>query len=183
MAMTSMSVIFAVFILHIHHRGNLNKRAPPWLRKISHIMARLVCVKTSPVLHNDIMSELESRNNAGAYNKGFRINSLRRVTLSPLSKKGSHKYYIHQQNSRGAELTYRLKHVEDDVLRNLRLVVGKHEQEEIQHYLSKEWEDIAIVFDRFLFWIFFITACSATLALLVLKPLTKDITIDPSQFN
>ena len=82
---------------------------------------------------------------------------------------------------RSESLTYKIKHVEEDVLRNLRMVIDKHDKEELQHYISKEWEDIAIVFDRFLFWIFFVTACTATLSLLVFKPLTKDINIETSE--
>ncbi len=143
------------------------------------------------------------------------MNSLRHVTLSPLSGKNDRnssppspapaahvdsspaRYYLHHPQgsdsnsttttttTRGHQtesLTYKIKHVEEDVLRNLRMVIDKHDKEELQHYVSKEWEDIAIVFDRFLFWIFFMTACTATLFLLVFKPLTKDINIETSKF-
>ena len=189
MAMTSMSVIFAVFILHLHHRGNLNRRAPPLLRRASCVLGRLVCVRTSPVLSSDILSELEERITPGVstFNKGFRVNSLRHVTLSPIGQKESPRYYLHKETTAAARgcsesLTYKIERVEEDVLRNLRLVIDKHDKEELQNYVSKEWEDIAIVFDRFLFWIFFITACTATLSLLVFKPLTKDMDIESSKF-
>ena len=187
MAMTSMSVIFAVFILHLHHRGNLDRRAPPWLRRASCVLSRVVCVRTSPVLTSNILSDIEERLTPGvsSYNKGFRVNSLRHVTLSPIGQESA-RYYSHKENAaaarkRSESLTYKIKHVEEDVLRNLRMVIDKHDKEELQHYISKVWEDIAIVFDRFLFWIFFVTACTATLSLLVFKPLTKDINIETSQ--
>ena len=185
--MTSMSVIFAVFIIHLHHRGNLDRRAPPWLRRTSCVLGRVVCVRTSPVLSSNILADIEERLTPGvsSYNKGFRVNSLRHVTLSPIGQKES-RYYLHKEKTassrgRSESLTYKIKHVEDDVLRNLRMVIDKHDKEELQHYISKEWEDIAIVFDRFLFWIFFVTACTATLSLLVFKPLTKDINIETSE--
>ncbi len=99
---------------------------------------------------------------------------------------GSHRTTItHNRTTasgRADSLTYKIKHVEEDVLRNLRMVIDKHDKEELQHYISKEWEDIAIVFDRFLFWIFLVSACTATLSLLVFKPLTKDIDIESSKF-
>ena len=50
MAMTSLSVIFAVFVLHVHHRGSLNRRAPLWLRKSALRMAKVVCSTPSPYL-------------------------------------------------------------------------------------------------------------------------------------
>ena len=45
MAMTSLSVVFAVFVLHIHHRGSQDVRAPRWLRHFAlEVVARALCM-------------------------------------------------------------------------------------------------------------------------------------------
>ena len=49
MAMTSLSVVFSVFVLHIHHRGSHNIRAPAWLRQLTFFyLAPALGVVTSP---------------------------------------------------------------------------------------------------------------------------------------
>ncbi len=177
MAMTSLSVILAVFVLHIHHRGSLNRRAPMWLRKLSLQLGTLFYVTPSPYLKASI-KEREDNNSGtellrpgiGSYNHGFRVKSLRNVTLTALEN-GE---YLLQRDPRKS---CRIRHAEDEVIKHLRYIIEKHDREEVMNCVNKEWEDIAVVCDRFLFWLFFLTALAATLALLVFKPLTKNITI------
>ncbi|KAI0214558.1 Acetylcholine receptor subunit alpha-L1, partial [Lamellibrachia satsuma] len=44
MGLTSLSVIFSVLVLNVHHRGDRETRAPYWLRRIAlHYISRVMC--------------------------------------------------------------------------------------------------------------------------------------------
>lgn len=75
MAMTSLSVVFSVFVLHIHHRGSHNIRAPVWLRSFAfHYLAPALCVVTSSDYErkcfNDVSCWTSRRTWSNAYANG-----------------------------------------------------------------------------------------------------------------
>ena len=185
MAMTSMSVVFSVFVLHIHHRGSLSRRAPPWLRRATLVLSRIVCVKPSPLLsYGEPKQEVDkkplSRSGYSSFNQGFRINSLRNVTVKTLE---NGEYIIHKDSNAQERIARKLRHAEDEVLSQLRLIIDRHEREDVNLKINREWEDIGLVFDRALFWCVFTISTSVTLSLLVFKPLTKDVRIEDYLLN
>ena len=189
MAITSMSVIFGVFILHIHHRGTLNRRASPSLRRCTLSLSRMLCVKPSPViLMNSRTPESFTANESdlhrmhsgfGSFNQGFKFNSLRNVTLKTLE---NGQIQLQEKpntgNNNANDRSSNIQRAEEEVLHHLRGIIEKQSREDTMNIISREWEDIAIVFDRFLFWMFLFIALFTTLALLVLLPLAKEISID-----
>ncbi|ELU10286.1 hypothetical protein CAPTEDRAFT_201263 [Capitella teleta] len=108
MAMTSASVVFSVFVLHIHHKGGRGNRAPLWLR---------------------------------------------RFTLKYLAT------YLCTQK---------------ELLKCVRHVLDKQDRDELERHVIREWEDVAAVVDRLLFWLFALLTLFSSLALLVFKPLAKE---------
>ena len=70
MGMTSLSVVFSVFVLHIHHKGTRGVRAPYWVRNFSYeILARVLCLQRgSKSLHSEDETDPKQRK------KGFSMN-------------------------------------------------------------------------------------------------------------
>lgn len=193
MAMTSMSVIFSVFVLHIHHRGNLHRRAPSWLRKTALVLSKVVCHRPSPLLSQSKQEflrkqqqqqrsiKMSMRTGYGSFNQGFKLSPLRNVTLRTME---NGEYSIQPSNN-GESHCHDVKHngrvapsLEEELLAQLQVIVKRYEKEDSEIRVNSEWEDIAIVFDRVLFVFMCSMATTVTLSLLIFKPLTKSVSID-----
>ena len=210
MAMTSMSVIFSVFVLHVHHRGSLCRRAPGWLRRTALTLSRFVCHQATPLLSAKLGPSCGDpsagssrrapqsprrrilRAGYGSFNQGFRMSSLRNVTLKAME---NGEYSIQQTSGGGGQsqppgsgesnscsleqlALRRMKQTEEEMLLQLRTIIDCYHREEREVKINREWADIAIVFDRALFWFMFVLATTVTLSLLIFKPLTKSVSID-----
>ena len=187
MAMTSMSVVFSVFILHLHHLGERGSRAPRWLRRLAiGWLSRVVCIRTQRHLRWD--ETLRDRGEKlhpgfGSFNEGFKIppppKSLYKVENGQL-----HLHISEQDNKHLEQIAMNYQRAENELLKYLRVVMEKHDREELHGYMMKEWEDIAAVFDRLLFWMFFTVTVTASIGLLVLKPATKSsLSLDDVALN
>lgn len=71
----------------------------------------------------------------------------------------------------------------DELIKKLDKMLTQHEKllnklnKANQWYVNKEWHDISEVFDRFLFWFYFVLTTIITVVILVLAPLGKTVTL------
>lgn len=63
--------------------------------------------------------------------------------------------------------------IQEEILRSLRYIVQRQEQEDHRIRVVNEWRQIALVIDRILFWIFFIVTVMSSLSFLVIVPLHR----------
>ena len=191
MAMTSMSVVFSVFVLHIHHKGGRGNRAPIWLRKITlKYFSRFLFVRISKFFqwdHN--MDDLRAKIRPGfsSLNQGFR--TLNQSPGRGTSPKQTSVYRMENGQlhvnlncpdshcSHLERLSAKYHQTEKELLRYVHSVLEKQDRDELERHVIREWEDIAAVFDRFLFWIFTLLTLFSSLALLVFKPLSKAVLV------
>ena len=195
MAMTSMSVVFSVFILHLHHRGGHSHRAPSWLRKLAlSFMSRAMCMCLHPnrqdwdrgrdkdSVHTHIQPGYSS------FNEGFRVQSAKyRVENGQLHRQTDsggqrddkpEEAYGGGSGNAGKQSCFRYRQAEAEILRYLRLVLSKQDKLDSERLVIQEWEQISRVFDRLFFYIFFLVAVFATISLLVLKPMSKNVSLN-----
>lgn len=61
----------------------------------------------------------------------------------------------------------------DDILKNVKNIVDKREEDDGENEVLNEWKEVASVVDRFLFIIFFIITAITTSVLLVFIPIWR----------
>ena len=187
MAMQAFSVIFCVFVLNIHYRGAHNRRAPLWLRRFAtRVIGRALCIK-SRYINDSLLDEINIDLDPfvydagyGTFNRGFKLNSNSNVH-APASHESSKNSSPHVRMSKTNGRTSRqtdIRRTEEEVIQHLRLILNKQTRHDMEAVVVREWEDIASILDRFLFWFFFIVAFLATLSMLVFSPMVKDVKFD-----
>ena len=253
MAMTSLSVVFSVFVLYVHHKGNRGVRAPSWLRKFSfQVMARILCMQSgSQSLRLGIQDDNEGETHDLQFNSdnhhthnspNIRYSSMHRNRPSngnhPHHKnRRNHSDHSEQHNNhvedrdiysdmvnsssrlhnpteniyvkengqillppynisyvRGSAGMYNNKEQEqqsnlsglkskwfqshDELLSHLKWIVTRQRQEDIEHRIVREWQDVGSLCDRLLLIVFTSITAISTIGLLVLKPMTKSMNIE-----
>lgn len=63
--------------------------------------------------------------------------------------------------------------IQEEILRTLRYILQRQEQEDHRIRVVNEWRQIALVIDRILFWIFFVVTVVSSLSFLVIVPLHR----------
>lgn len=63
--------------------------------------------------------------------------------------------------------------VQDEILRSLRYLMSKQEQEEQNMKIVNEWRQIATVLDRALFWVFLVGTLVSSISFLVIVPMER----------
>ena len=187
MAMTSMSVVFSVFVLHLHHKGGRRVRAPRWLRWVAlHILARILFVRTQRQIRwNERLEDYSAKVKPGygTFNDGFRLQSMK--NLYRVENGQLHRCYTNRTtNDSGKKVNDKHakgRQAENQILKYLRHVLERQEVKDLENVVVREWEEISRVFDRLLFVLFSSTALLATLSLLVFKPLAKDVSVNIPQ--
>lgn len=87
-------------------------------------------------------------------------------------KRRSHQITSSKVNgsSSGSQCTTR---VQEEILRTLRCILQRQEQEDYRIRVINEWRQIALVIDRILFWIFFVVTVVSSLTFLVIVPFQR----------
>ena len=84
----------------------------------------------------------------------------------------------HQTIDPGSSLTpndlRRLK-VMEEILRYLKIMVAKRDEDDNQAELVTEWQQVAAILDRFLFWFFLLTTIVSTVVMMVIVPMLRDL--------
>ena len=217
MAMTSMSVVFSVFVLTVHHRGSRGVRPPKWLRVLTiDIMApRLFCSCLSkPNTHistnrwdprqrhssikfydsevnmiaNTVRTSISIKSSAAAadFTRRSKIDNDSSITERNVDNWETIKGAQHQldNDKKRIEKSKNFTAIDNRALKTQRSVaeeiqlqleklMDRYKLDELEQTIIKEWQNVAIVFDRCLFYLFTAVIAFATLFLLIIMPLTK----------
>ena len=65
--------------------------------------------------------------------------------------------------------------VMEEILKYLKIMVAKRDEDDIENEVMNEWRQVAQVVDRFLFWIFLFFTFAATVVIMILIPLFRDL--------
>jgi len=63
--------------------------------------------------------------------------------------------------------------VMEEILKYLKIMVAKRDEDDSEVELINEWQQVAMVMDRFLFWFFLLTTIVATIIMMVVIPLLQ----------
>ena len=175
MGLTSMSVIFSVLVLNVHHRGDRETRAPYWLRHVTlHYLSRALCTVNQRDWRDDPPhTRLSPVSKLDSFNDGF-------VSRSPVQvyKLANGELLLHRNGSRRTvtddhESDEREGSCEAELLKYFRRTAARQEQDDLNAFVAREWRDIGRVLDRLLFWLFAGVTLVATLFLLIILPRNK----------
>ncbi|XP_029633439.1 neuronal acetylcholine receptor subunit alpha-10 isoform X2 [Octopus sinensis] len=170
MGMTSLSIILTVFVLQLHHVGPQQKPVARWLKLLSfNFLARLVCISTHGrrepwrryALTDDIPKEdmcLTTYVDSTCPSDPANCNG----TLAPSNALTTDKSGGSTSHGHGGER----------ITRHLKILVSRQEADDHEEVVL-EWQLVALVMDRFLFWIFLIGSFLSSLVILVIEPLRK----------
>ncbi|RUS75096.1 hypothetical protein EGW08_017150 [Elysia chlorotica] len=176
MGMTSMSIILTVFVLQLHHVGPHKRPVPGWLNTlVVGVFSRLVCI---PGEHDACYSPLISHSQC--------------TLLCPSSSQTAHSSATRPRNCDQGQQdmsadSFHFSQGQGTTLQNspkprlsfmqagMMCQSGCMEGPALEHYqqLVLEWQFVAHVMDRLLFWLFLALAIVCSLAILVIKPLFK----------
>ena len=158
MAMTSLSIILTVFVLQLHHVGPHQKPVPRWLRAlVFDLLARMVCMgRASTFMKNRTYGKCENMYLSTFMENAEGGNCNGSVPLSGVTI--SHE---------------RIDHTGEVITKHIRGLVSRQDNDESHQDLIQEWQFVAHVIDRLLFWIFLFFAVVSSLTILVIKPLLK----------
>lgn len=202
MAITTISVIMTVVVLNFHHRGPIKQEPPTWIRRlVLEQMARCTCVKTKANKKPNVECR-EYDNTNSAAGKGdshmptaFHVRGdAMRLTIESLADdfKEMPEYsstesvsnlnvseYARQHQNKGDKPTgvrhpaAPSTHLQEEVLKALRYLLAKQELEDQGIRVVNEWRQIAVVVDRFLFWIFFLGTAISSACFLLIVPMGR----------
>lgn len=199
MALTSISVILTVCVLKLHHCGPRQTEVPCWLRfLVLRIMATLVTCRLPPAnrprrhkrhkkgnsdnpdvclrlvndyTHNKHSPVAEFRNShSKVHDSDKTYNDITTTNLSEVN----HQPPVDSSPSMSPSDIRRLK-VMEEILRYLKIMVAKRDDDDSQAELVNEWQQVAAVMDRFLFWLFLLATIVSTVVMMVVVPLLRDI--------
>lgn len=192
MALTSLSVILAVFVSNINNRGYHQAPLPPCLRSFMVIASKAICYKLE-YIHQIKFEEVkpssfqvvvkrnrkftrphpsESGCNLVEFGSSDQIaNSSRTIEDSSLSRRGS------ALHARGVQTTIHREYPRsweaEEILEKLQLLLNKEEERSKEMALMKQWQEVAEVVDRILFWVFVLSTLLCSLSILVFVPLAR----------
>lgn len=173
MGLTSLSVIFSVLVLNVHHRGDRETRAPYWLRRVAlHYISRVMCTLTQRDWR-DNPPQSSPVSKVDSFNDGF-------VSRSPVQvyKLANGELLLHRNGSRRNIADDRHPEEKDgsceaELLKYFRRLASRQDREDRNAFVAREWRDIGQILDRLLFWLFAGITLVATLYLLIILPRNK----------
>ena len=65
--------------------------------------------------------------------------------------------------------------VMEEILKYLKVIVAKRDEDDTENEVINEWRQVAAVVDRFFFWLFLFTTMVATVVIMILIPLFRDL--------
>ncbi len=66
--------------------------------------------------------------------------------------------------------------VMEEILKYLKIMVAKRDEDDQENEIINEWQQVAMVMDRFLFWTFLMCTVVATLIMMVIIPVVRSYT-------
>lgn len=197
MSFTSGSVVVAVSVSSIHSRGSFNKKVPRGLKRFIMCLSKWIGMKTKYInkaYYNDYeqpVVQIISKPMNGELNGNIQkvvCQEDQRTMLVGYDEQITPATRIisnadrrrHQsesgptrtgQDNAGCETSVNQPDVYNTaILDALKCLLDQNYVRERDEELKKQWEEVAMVIDRFLFWIFLIGNFISTLYLLVLCP-------------
>ncbi|CAL1530224.1 unnamed protein product [Lymnaea stagnalis] len=188
MGITSMSVMLAVLVSNISHGGRHETPVPKVLRGFTIVLGKIMCRRLNYVktLSGDVrvLSSGPTRSRRTIYrvSNGNHVSSDSGCGLLDyeLGESPSSSENIHRHPTRVTSPSNDRRKggppKEDDIetiLSLLKKVLLKEHEKDANEELKLQWEEVAQVLDKFLFYIFLTLTVSATVLTLVVMPMTK----------
>ncbi|XP_071103597.1 neuronal acetylcholine receptor subunit alpha-10-like [Haliotis cracherodii] len=195
MAVASVSVILTVFILKLHHCPPNQAEVPNWVRylvlKLLASIVRCSCVTnpnvdqsrpfivvtpTKDTEPSDACSRLlgdhclvpksnhpQEMGSRSDDNLSVEFRSSTRRSFSNKDSSSDVRMHLYERSGTGME----------ELLRYLKLIVEKNDDEDRANEMNDEWKQVALVVDRLMFWLFMFITLFSTLVVLVIVPAVK----------
>ncbi|XP_062608981.1 neuronal acetylcholine receptor subunit alpha-10-like [Saccostrea cucullata] len=197
MSLTSVSVIMTVFVLNLHHRGPNRHPVPVWLRNFllgpvhdmlcmrksnglpsinqeqNHRILRTMSLRaTLENIAQELQNEAQLENGGMADTiitdgQGTTLHNDVRCDVRLLPNE------THQRPKRGIQVKNLHTKSHEEIIKNLQIILDKHEKEDRDFQVIQEWRKVAQVVDRILFWIFLFGTLCSTIIILVITPAAK----------
>lgn len=197
MTITSVSVVMTVVVLNFHYCGPNRKEVPEVLRTFLRNRLGLRFLKRPPTRttsHNAVPISTNTTyydscpvgyaKEAQTYSTMLTRSENLRLTIDNMQDemKDSQEYSSNESMSNlnlsdYTNMNHRRhcsrqnKVVQDEILKTLRHLTLKQEQEENQKRIAHEWRQIAQLIDTILFWFFLVGTFASSVTLLVILPL------------
>ena len=183
MGMTSLSIILTVFVLQLHHVGPHQRGVPRWLQIFSYdILASVLCLrpKVHPFQYHAVKTHINNisfspyvdsldSNNCN----GVIIHRTTNHTQALNSNNTSHVQHPYDSHFNGTLSDTEMAETQDKITNSLKLLVEKQDLEERHQDIVNEWRFVALIMDRFLFWLFLFAAVFSSIIILVVMPMNK----------
>lgn len=181
MGMTSLSIILTVFVLQLHHVGPHQRGVPRWLQIFSHdILARVMCLrpKVNPFIYlsdrkgemclSSYIDTLDTNNC-----NGVNVNRINHAPNTSEMTSEVHYKFDNTFNNRVSDTLGVPEETQDRITNSLKVLVEKQDLEERYQDIVNEWRFVALVMDRFLFWLFLLAAVMSSVVILIIMPFNK----------
>ncbi|XP_064474752.1 neuronal acetylcholine receptor subunit alpha-10-like isoform X2 [Ornithodoros turicata] len=177
-------VVMTVIVLNFHYRGPSRKEVPHWLRRlVLHGMARTCCSRNAQSSSNAVPTTTYTTESDHHHHP---LESLHltigddKMELAEFSSNDS----IGNSNEMGRnsgvprrrhckKRTPSNRKIQDEVLRTLQYLLEKQEREDHVLRTVNEWRQMALIIDRFLFWVFLVVTVASSLSFLVIIPVQR----------
>ncbi|CAM1313573.1 Uncharacterised protein r2_g2412 [Pycnogonum litorale] len=203
MTITSISVVMTVVVLNIHYCGPSTKEMPRWLRRLilSRCSDRSLSCRKFPVVRSTSQntSSMAATNRQyydhcpltcardGQPPSSLTRNEHLRMTVENIHDElrenrpdyssneslGNLNLSDYTNMNHKRRISRNNKIVQDEILKTLRHLIAKQEQDETHLRIVHEWRQIAELIDRLLFWFFFAITFTSSLILLVILPISS----------
>lgn len=175
-SLVSFATGLSVVTLNIHHRGMRGRAVPPLVKRIVFgILAKILFIQLD--IPEDCSASSKQKGRQGSRfgaNEPFNVDVDNLKTTENNGSSVPHRHDLALRNSSSTN------NFERQFLRVLNKVYQNIERNEIRlaeqdrkDAIKLEWQQVALVIDRFLLWIFIISTIGATFGILYMSPHTK----------
>ncbi|XP_065556207.1 neuronal acetylcholine receptor subunit alpha-10-like isoform X4 [Artemia franciscana] len=180
-SLVSFATGLSVVTLNIHHRGMRGRKVPPYVRKfVLGFLANILwigldapgdcdCNKNKDRTPTHIEVPEKFSDNEGLPRELNGVTNSRRIFTSNHNNTGANQF----PDAFERQLLYTLAKVAQALERNEYRLNEQDKKEAIK----LEWQQVALVIDRFLLWIFIIATVGSTFGILYMSPHTKLFTM------
>ena len=196
MSLASVSVIATVFVLKLHHCPPHQVKVPNWIRilVLKYLSKVVCCTRFSDEKSNHNQPIVISAASADADDALKRESSEKDAAgvisqqngTGIISRQNHHTNDIKADDSLNVEFRvtctnssdvhvhiYERNGALEDLVMYLRMLVDKTRREVSEVELHDEWQQVALVIDRLMFWMFLIITLMFTMIVLVLIPVRQ----------
>lgn len=190
MGMTSLSIILTVFVLQLHHVGPHQKGVPRWLQILSYdILSSVLCMRPrkNPFMYHTLhhhsfhytdpieVTTQPFRPNGVLVNRSNNMTQVQPAGHSRVTSPSTQHAHVNQfeNNYNGNLLDPNTEETQDRITSSLKILVEKQDLEERHQDIVNEWRFVALIMDRFLFWLFLFAAVISSVVILIVMPMRK----------